>query len=411
MLIYLFSDRNYERKGFEVHYEIQDCPWNCSNQGNCIEHRCHCFPDRAGEFCEREQCPDNCTHGVCVPDATNNNETSVCQCDDGYIGYMCNISVDDSEGSEYWYDVLVQGMGFESRSAHAGAFNQITKCLYVFGGFSLNDVLDDLKIYCFVSNRWRTLAKGDIWPLGRYEHAVHLFENGFYMFGGILKNGSFSNELWFFNFTLETWSLCANDSKVQPHKLSGHTLTQVENYMYVFGGKTEDGRFWADIYKINGHIPTQWSRVIPLSGKLSDRRLVGHSTVYHPESRSLLIYGGYSHSADQPRYGSHTNSLHMFHIDDKVWSTINFQLDTLSKTVHNVPTQRSFHTAQIIGNYMVVYGGNTHIHHDLERCYDFEIYLYHLGCHVWVDASDLMGSMYSASHLRMLLGQNMFINY
>ncbi|XP_052789212.1 multiple epidermal growth factor-like domains protein 8 [Mya arenaria] len=388
MLMYLFSDRNYERKGFKVHYEIKDCPFNCSNQGNCVDFRCYCYPGRTGEFCEREQCPLDCSHGQCVPDEENDNMTSSCKCDPGYIGYMCNISINDAEGSEYWYDVLPQGMGLKSRSAHAGAFLQDIQCLYVFGGFSLNEVLGDLKKYCFDTNRWDDVEKNNSWPEGRYEHAMVVFENGFYMFGGILESGSYSNQLWYFNASLETWEMHANDSTVQPLELSGHTLTRVEDDLYVFGGKTVDGQFWAKMYKIDGYIPSQWEEVLPLAGKSSARRLVGHSAVYHNESKSLLIYGGYSHSPDQPRYGSHTNDLHIFHIKNLIWSKINFDIDKISQ---NVPSQRSFHSVQIMGNYMVVYGGNAHIHHEVETCYDYKIYLYHLGCHVWVDASTLMG--------------------
>ena len=33
---------------------------------------------------------------------------------------------------------------------------------------------------------------------------------------------------------------------------------------------------------------------------------------------------------------------------------------------------------------MVVYGGNIHIHEDIETCYDNGTYLYHFGCHQWV---------------------------
>jgi hypothetical protein len=53
--------------------------------------------------------------------------------------------------------------------------------------------------------------------------------------------------------------------------------------------------------------------------------------------------------------------------------------------IHNhVPGKRAHHTSVIIGNYMVVYGGNIHIHEDIETCYDNGTYLYHFGCHQWV---------------------------
>lgn len=386
MLVYLFSDRNYQRPGFTARYVVQDCPMNCSNEGSCVEHQCHCFEGRWGKSCEFVECPGNCSnHGKCVAD--NDTSISFCQCDDGYSGYMCNISLNSSEGSEYWYEIAPSGTGFLSRSSHAGAMLPQTNCLYIYGGFSLNEILNDLLRYCFDTNSWETISETSPWPDGRYEHAIVQYEHGFYMFGGILRNISYSNELWYYNATSGNWTLCAQNSSVYPLRLSGHTLTKVEDELYLFGGKTEDGQFVSNIYKINGHSPDQWEIVEPLGGKSALRRLVGHSTVYHKESKSLLIYGGYSYSQDQTRYGSHTNNIHVFHVENRIWSKIN-----LDSKLQDVPEQRSFHSAVIIGNYMVVYGGNSHIHHQLELCYDYDMYLYHLGCHTWVSVKYLLGS-------------------
>lgn len=391
MLVYLFSDRNYERKGFKAHYSIQDCPMNCSGHGNCIDNQCHCFLGRYGQWCQFIECPNDCSgHGNCVRD--NVSESYNCECDKGFSGYMCNMSLNDSEGSEHWYEISPNGVGLEPRSAHAGALLPETNCLYIFGGFSLNVIMNDLKKFCLELNKWEDIEEIGDWPESRYEHAVVQFGHGFYMFGGILENGMYSNELWYFNATEEQWMLCAQNSSVKPLQLSGHTLTLVENDLYLYGGKTNDGQFWANIYKINGHNPDQWAEVIPLGGKPSLRRFVGHSTVYHKESKSLLVYGGYSHNRDQPRFGSHTNNLHVFHVENRIWSQIRFTDSELSK----VPSQRSFHSAVIMGNYMVIYGGNTHIHHDLELCYDFEMYLYHLGCHTWVGITHQLGSKYTS---------------
>ena len=382
MLIYLFSDRNYNREGFKVRYTIQDCPLNCSGNGHCVDHTCVCDTQFRGRGCEMEICPDDCgAHGFC--DMAGDGVHG-CRCDPGYSGYLCNISLNNANGNEYWYTLAPAGSGFESRSAHAGAFLSHTNCLYIFGGFTLNFILKDLKKFCFEENRWENLTQTDPWPDGRYEHAIVAYKYGFFMFGGVLENG-YSNELWYYNATSETWRLCAENSSVVPRKLSGHTLTLVEEDLYLFGGKTEDGSFWSNIYKINAEEPSDWVEIIPYGGKSSERRLVGHSAVYHKESRSLLIFGGYTHQ-DQPRFGTHTDAIHAFHIDNKIWSYIQ------PEKQNGTPSQRSFHSAAIMGNYMVIYGGNTHIHHDNELCYDYQIYLYHLGCHSWVRVSYLMGS-------------------
>ena len=387
MLIYLFSDRNYQREGFQVKYTIQDCPLNCSGNGHCIDHVCICDTRFSGRACEMEICPGECgAHGNC----DNSDNVRRCRCDPGYSGYLCNISLNDAAGSEQWYTLAPAGSGFEARSAHAGAFLSHTNCLYIFGGFTLNNILNDLMKFCFDENHWEKITQMEPWPDGCYEHAIVAYKDGFYMFGGVSDNGTYSNELWYYNASSVSWRLCAENSTVQPRKLSGHTLTLVEDELYVFGGKSEDGSFWSDIYKIRADDPSNWTEIIPYVGKSSARRLVGHSTVYHKESRSLLIYGGYSHSQDQPRFGTHTDKIHAFHIDNQVWSQIQPNKD-------GTPSQRSFHSALIMGNYMVLYGGNTHIHHDNELCYDYEMYLYHLGCHSWVRVSILMGSKYDSA--------------
>ena len=50
----------------------------------------------------------------------------------------------------------------------------------------------------------------------------------------------------------------------------------------------------------------------------------------------------------------------------------------------NVPPERAFHSAHIMGNYMLVFGGYSHKHNEVESCYDQNIYFFHLGCHTWV---------------------------
>lgn len=60
------------------------------------------------------------------------------------------------------------------------------------------------------------------------------------------------------------------------------------------------------------------------------------------------------------------------------------ELHNATRPAH-APRERAYHQAAILGNYMVVHGGNIHRHDDEERCFDEKLYLYHLTCHVWVD--------------------------
>ena len=71
------------------------------------------------------------------------------------------------------------------------------------------------------------------------------------------------------------------------------------------------------------------------------------------------------------------------------WSFLLLRLNNkhgwLKNDKSTVPRERAFHSAVVMGNYMVVYGGNTHEHDALEVCYSRQIYFYHLSCHKWLN--------------------------
>lgn len=72
------------------------------------------------------------------------------------------------------------------------------------------------------------------------------------MYGGKLKNGSLSNELWLYNIYSKKWSLRAKNSIIQPPALTRHTLTFVEqtNSVYLVGGSNSEGYFSSKIFCI-----------------------------------------------------------------------------------------------------------------------------------------------------------------
>eukprot|EP00057_Strongylocentrotus_purpuratus_P028165 XP_011682639.1 PREDICTED: putative protein tag-53 [Strongylocentrotus purpuratus] len=69
MLIYMYSDRNYNLLGFDATYTIEDCPYGCSGHGTCVDHSCVCNSGYHGDGCERLSCPYECgsewNQGVC----------------------------------------------------------------------------------------------------------------------------------------------------------------------------------------------------------------------------------------------------------------------------------------------------------------------------------------------------------
>ena len=45
----------------------------------------------------------------------------------------------------------------------------------------------------------------------------------------------------------------------------------------------------------------------------------------------------------------------------------------------------------VVGNFIILYGGNVHKHHEkeMEHCYDNQLHVYHYSCNTWVRLEDL----------------------
>lgn len=85
-------------------------------------------------------------------------------------------------------------------------------------------------------------------PAARYGHAACTVTRGFLIFGGKLDNGSLANDMWLYDVYTGRWELRAQASEVRPPPLTRHTLTAIDNTVYVFGGSTADGEFSSRLF-------------------------------------------------------------------------------------------------------------------------------------------------------------------
>lgn len=89
------------------------------------------------------------------------------------------------------------------------------------------------------------------------------------------------------------------------------------------------------------------------------------------------------------RFSKLSDRMFAFHIDERHWTELQYPRTPLRDAY--IPRERAFHTATVIGNYMIVFGGYSHRHNKEEICYDNQMYLYHLGCHTWIN-QDVLGT-------------------
>lgn len=220
---------------------------------------------------------------------------------------------------------------------------------------------------------------------GLYGHAMLMLpsQDAFVLYGG--KNAdenSSSSDLWLFNLTSHQWSLKAQLSAWKPPALSKHSLTLADDHLYVFGGSYSNGSFSNSMFRIDLDLK-EWQIIKPKSGHAL--HVTGHSMVFYPELQSLILFGGIRR--DVARFSQLSNLMFTFHLPSKTWTQLKLEMRAKHhhSSINYVPPERAFHSASIMGNYMVIFGGYSHKHNEVENCYDDALYFFHLGCFTWVN--------------------------
>lgn len=308
--------------------------------------------------------------------------------------------------------------------------------MIIFGGELANGSLaNDVWMYRPLNDDWQQLGFSSSRGAPKLaNHAAAVVDVYLYVFGGEF------------------------DAKRSPCALIGASLcTSLEFILSAYvSGRTEEDMFSSSLYRFGLLGSGQWEAIHPTGGK--PPATAGHSMVFHSPSRTLLVYGGHrpttaryvmlismlAHKenmclylginfvcptlffkqilvlinvhliSDLLRFSVRVNNTDVFHVDRRFWTSFRSRFPATG------PRERAFHSATVIGNYMVVYGGNpenelyfiwekkkhyfclirifspshsppggnVHIHYQEEKCYDEEIFFYHLGCHQWVSVGE-----------------------
>jgi N-acetylneuraminic acid mutarotase len=130
--------------------------------------------------------------------------------------------------------------------------------MYIFGGFVAGTRSSELFSYDFAKNEWAQLGKDQKdGPEPRAGCSLVSHGGDLYSFGGHNEENERINELWCYNIASDKWSHIEHNGDVIPNARSGHTATEVNNLMVVFGGILEVTKEINDMYAFD-FVSKEW---------------------------------------------------------------------------------------------------------------------------------------------------------
>ncbi|KAJ7392447.1 hypothetical protein OS493_012111 [Desmophyllum pertusum] len=322
---------------FNITYSFEEkCSVKCGKHGLCSKQSgqtCECDAGWTSSNCSIPTCRVQCDDNSC--DA----KTRTCNCTNGYTGESCKIS----DKRSFWSSPIANNQDILDGVA-SQAIVVIGNYLWLYGGLSLSkDPLDTLARYNIKENMWEVIqgsSEKHQGPSARYGHSLVAVNNCLILFGGTCKKGVVSNETWTFNITSRQWTMLINPFK-QPVGVTGHTATVVGNEMIVlFGYSPTEGV--TNLIQVFELVNKVWRTVESTSSNI--RPTYGHSSALHTDTGRIYVHGGYR-MLNSTCYKTSSDTFY-YQPKSRKW---HFQQSS------GVP--RFLHSAVLVGNTMIVFGG------------------------------------------------------
>ncbi|XP_035218074.1 multiple epidermal growth factor-like domains protein 8, partial [Stegodyphus dumicola] len=335
-----------------------------------------------GTSCISASCPNNCSssnQGKCV------KMYGICVCTNGFGGNDCSIKSSVHHlvwSTMYIYQQTIRNDSIihlpSGRIGHSLiALKDVhSEHLLLFGGYSSNfGCLNDLFIYNTSSHLWMEIVT-DYNPPPRHFHASAACNNSLYIYGG-LDEHDVLRDFWEFDTLNEVWiQLPEISTSAGVLSMAGSTLTTVNNdRILLIGGFSALYGFFEKVMEFN--IEDREWYVINSTGA-QPIGLYGHTSVYHPNTESIYIFGGISYEIE---HVAPSSFLYAFHYPSRQW----FRLPPANK-VNNLgsPLPRYFHSSVVTENYMIIIGGRSSA--SLEE--SSQPFAYVFACNLWIPLTD-----------------------
>ncbi|KAI6188845.1 hypothetical protein M3Y98_00398300 [Aphelenchoides besseyi] len=375
-IVYFTSDLAFNLRGFNVSYEYGRCLYNCSNHGDCkASGECKCHDGYSGEFCETSVCTKKmfgssgpCNRGTCGADNRCNCTSSRWHGD--HCQQLTTMPV--------WDRVPLDSSDlslFHPRASHQAV--NVDGVVWIYGGYMLNSQ-NASDLVSFDLKKTKIKVNSDSIP-PRYDHSMVYYQGSLYVFGGVVQQQHITNELWRFDLTNRTWSLesAPNRSALAlPAAVSGHTAHVIKDEMYViFGYNPFEG--YLHRIQIYSFVTRSW--ISPDERGGTDTQVMGrfgHSSVltFQEKKPYVFVYGGFNAPLNGYSYAI-TDDLMVYNPSTDLWTML-----------ESSGAPRFRHSAVILDEFMIVFGGNSHNESTAQQigCYSSNLLAYDTVCRNWV---------------------------
>lgn len=205
--------------------------------------------------------------------------------------------------------------------------------LWMFGGYSLSHgPLNDIRLFDTRNGTWMQVTVDSTpdarMPQGRYFHGADIVHSrqAIYIYGGLTKGKNSSNrtlnDFWQFDIQNQRWGEIEKEfDKLWPPFVSGHTITSFRNSssenLIMVGGVSPENGFLSDVWEYR--LDKEGWRMWETKGH-GPSGLYGHTTVFHMQTNSLYVFGGYGYSGKE---ASLSNTLYMLNYETRTWTELN----------------------------------------------------------------------------------------
>lgn len=204
--------------------------------------------------------------------------------------------------------------------------------LWMFGGYSLSHgPLNDIRLFDTRNSTWMQVTVDSTpdakMPQGRYFHGADIIHSrqAIYIYGGLTRGKSSVNrtldDFWQFDLQNQRWGEIEKEfDKKWPPPVFGHTLTSFRNSsvesLIMIGGVTPESGFINSVWEFRLD-KEQW-RVWETKGS-GPLGIFGHSTVFHMQTNSLYVFGGYIYAKHEPVL---SDRLFMLNYETHTWTEL-----------------------------------------------------------------------------------------